>query len=380
MSAVEIIKAESTRERRTFLTFPWKVYRGDPLWVPPLLPEQEKYIDPRKGFFFERGEAEFFLAYRDGKLAGTICAAEDPPVNQKRGKADCLFGFFECFPDYQVFQALIKQVESWAASRDLTALYGPWNLDYEDRYGVLVGGNDQPPALMCGHSPPYYASYLEKAGFEPARAENVALMIDLSLTPQLERLARLAEKIRDRSQFTVRSADFDHWDKEVDRVYQLLNCSLAHLDDHIGWRRDSLELILASFRGIADPEMILFAEHEGETIGFLPGLPNLNEVLIRADGLRYPWNYLETAWRMRFHLFRSMTVKSVLVLPEYWNSGVAVLLFDLLIRRARERGYRWADLSLTSRDNPSSVLTAEKLGARIYKRYQVYRRPLTFSG
>lgn len=362
------------------MNFPWKVYRGDPLWVPPLLPELKKVIDPRRGVFFERGEAEFFLAYRGGELVGTICAAEDPPVNQKRGKADCLFGFLEYLPDFQVFQALIERVESWAVSRGLTALYGPWNLDYEDSYGVLVGGDDQPPALMCGHSPPYYARFMEQAGFKPARAENVALMIDLNQSPKLERLARLAEKIRSRARFTVRSADFDHWDREVDRVYQLLNRSLAHLDDHIGWRRDSLESMLDPFKKIADPEMILFADYEGKTIGFLPGLPNLNEVLIRANGLRCPWDYLRTAWRMRSHQFTGMTVKSVLVLPAYWNSGAAVLLFDELIRRARERGYRWADLSLTSRDNPSSVLTAEKLGARIYKRYQVYRRPITHSG
>lgn len=380
MSVIDVKKAESKRERRKFLTFPWKVYRGDPLWVPPLVPELEKVIDPRKGVFFERGEAEIFLAYRDGELAGTICAAEDPPVNQKRGKADCLFGFFEYLPDFQVFQALIERVESWAASRGLTALYGPWNLDYEDSYGVLVGGDAQPPALMCGHSPPYYARFMEQAGFMPARAENVALMIDLKQSSKMERLSRLAEKIRTRSRFTVRSADFDHWDREVDRVYQLLNRSLAHLDDHIGWRRDSLEAMLAPFKKIADPEMILFADHEEETIGFLPGLPNLNEVLIQGNGLRCPWDYLGTAWRMRSHQFTGMTVKSVLVLPAYWNSGAAVLLFDSLVRRARERGYRWADLSLTSTDNPSSVLTAEKLGARIYKRYQVYRRPITLSG
>jgi GNAT superfamily N-acetyltransferase len=377
MNPIEIRPVKSGRQRRTFLTFPRVVYRDDPCWVPPLLPERARVIDPDRGVFFERGEADFFIAYRDGKPAGTICAAVDPPINRVRGEQACLFGFLEFLPDWEVFTALIAAAEAWGAARGLTSLYGPWNLDYEDSYGVLIEGWDQPPALMCGHSPPYYRDYLERAGFQPARPENVALRIDLRTRPEIERLNRLAGKLRERSRFTVRPADFKRWDEEVDQVYQLLNRSLAHLEDHIGWRRDNLEAMLAPFREIADPDMILFAELEGETVGFLPGLPNLNEILIRVNGLRRPWDYLKAAWLSKRHNFESMTVKSVLVLPEYWNTGAAVLLFAELVEKARARGYQWADLSITSLDNPSSVLTAEKLGARIYKRWQVYSREIT---
>jgi len=376
VSTIQIRRVETSRQKRQFLTFPWKVYREDSNWVPPLFPERSRLIDPDQGVFFERGEAEFFIAYRDGKPAGTICAGEAPPINQARGEQACLFGFLEFLPDWDVFTALMGTVREWGSARGLSSLYGPWNLDYEDSYGVLVEGWDQPPALMCGHSPPYYRRYLERAGFRPARPENVALRIDLGPSPQIERLNRLADRLAARNAITVRPANFERWDEDVDAVYRLLNRSLAHLQDHVGWRRDNLEAMLAPFREIADPEMILFADLGGETIGFLPGLPNLNEILIRVNGLRYPWDFLKAGWLSKRHRFESMTVKSVLVLPEYWNTGAAVLLFAELIRKARERGYRWSDLSITSVDNPSSVLTAEKLGARIYKRWQIYTREM----
>lgn len=377
MSKVTIQRVDSARDRKEFLTFPWKVYRDDPLWVPPLLPEKQKTIDPEQGVFFKRGEAVFFTAYRDGKPAGTICAGEDPPINRARREAACLFGFLEFLPDREVFSALMNAVRTWGLSRGLTSLYGPWNLDYEDSYGVLVEGWEHPPALMCGHSPPYYQRYLQEAGFHPARPENVALRIDLEPGPTLDRLHRLADRTAERSAVTIRPADFDRWEEEIDAVHVLLNRSLAHLSDHVGWRRDNLAAMLTPFREIADPEMVLFAEAGGEVIGFLPGLPNLNEILVRINGLRYPWDYLKAAWLRKFHTFTSMTVKSVLVLPEYWNTGAAVLLFSELVRKAADRGYRWSDLSITSIDNPSSVLTAEKLGADIYKRWQVYTRELT---
>ncbi len=376
MSDLVIKKVENPLQRRQFLIFPWKIYQNDPCWVPPLIPERTKVINPSPGVFFERGEADFFIAYRGGKPVGTICAGEDPPSNQKRGTRHCLFGFLEVVDDFQVFQALIRRVETWGGNRGLTALYGPWNLDYEDSYGVLVEGWDRPPALMCGHTPPYYREFIERAGFLPGRPENIALEISLEESDQFARLQRLADRLQTQGRITIRSADFQNWDSEIDRLHGLLNHALAHLEDSIGWRRDNLESMLAPFRRIADPEMVLFAEVGGETVGFLPGVPNLNETLIHANGLRFPWDYLRLLWAVKRHPARGMTVKSVLVLPAYWNTGVAVMLFAELLQRARQRGYRWADLSITSADNPTSVLTAEKLGAKIYKRWQVYTRKI----
>jgi GNAT superfamily N-acetyltransferase len=73
---------------------------------------------------------------------------------------------------------------------------------------------------------------------------------------------------------------------------------------------------------------------------------------------------------------KCLTIKSVLVLPEYWNRGVGVLLFDEMARRIQGKGYEWIDLSLTSADNPATRQLAERMGARVYKRYRVYRKPI----
>jgi GNAT superfamily N-acetyltransferase len=373
MSEIIIKKVRTGQERTRFLTFPWKVYQDDPLWVPPLLPERRAVLDPEKGAFLRRGVAEFFLAYKNGKLAGTICAAEDPPTNLKRGQKECVFGFLEYIKDYDVFEALIDTAKEWGRARGLDTLYGPWNLDYEDSYGVLVEGRDVPPALMCGHSPPYYRIFMDRYGFLPARAENVALRISLEDSPRFERLKRLAARLREKGKIVIREARFDRWGEEVDHVHRLLNKALAHLNDSIGWHRDALEATLAPFKTIADPSFILFAEVEGDVVGFLPGLPNLNELFIKVNGLRYPWNYLQLLWLLRTTEPESMTAKSILVLPEYWNRGVVVLLVDALLDRALAKGYEWVDMSITSADNPTSVLTAEKLGSEIYKRWQVYQ-------
>ena len=373
MSAIQIRPIHTAGERRTFLTFPWRIYRGDPLWVPPLLPERAKTIDPQRGVFFKRGEAEFFVAWRDGKPVGTICAGEDKKTNEQRNMHDCLFGFFECIEDYDVVVSMLNHVMDWAKRRGLNTLYGPFNLDYEDSYGVLIEGRDRPPVLLCGHTPPYYQNFLERFGFQPARGDNLAYAIpaDPEL-PALQRLSRLADKLRKRGQVTIRGADLARWDDEVEQIHHLLNTALAHLPDFIPWQREALQASLEPFRDIADPELILFAEVEGKVVGWFPGIPNLNEALQHANGLRYPWDYLKLWWYMRRQP-ECLAIKSVLVLPEYWDTGVSVLLFDEMVKRALAKGFKWADLSLTSDDNPRTPILAERMGARIYKRYRVYR-------
>ena len=371
MSRIHVRPVRTARDRHTFLTFPWRIYRDDPLWVPPLLPQRTAALDPERSAFLRRGVAELFVAWRGGEPVGTICAAEDPPTNEQRQRRECVFGFFEVIDDWNVAEALVQKAIEWAQARHLDALFGPFNLDYEDSYGLLVEGRDRPPVILCGHTPPYYQRLLEELGFEPARGDNLAFEIHPH-SPGFQRLTRVADRIRRRKPITIRSADLSRWDEEVDRVYHLLQVSLTHLPDHIGWQRGSVESLLKPFRKIVDPELVLFAEMGGQTVGWLPGIPNLNEAFIHANGLRRPWDYV-TLWHHMRRQPRCLAIKSVLVPPQYWGTGVAALLFDEMARRAIPKGYQWADLSLTSEDNPNTPILAQNLGARVYKRYRVYR-------
>ena len=164
-----------------------------------------------------------------------------------------------------------------------------------------------------------------------------------------------------------------HWEDELERIYGLLNVSLAHLPDFRPWPREVVFNILAPFRKIADPDLILFAEENGKTIGWLPGIPDLNEAFIHANGLHYPWNYLSLLWWMQKQR-KCLTIKSVLLPPEYWGSGVIIMLFDEMYRRARSKGYQWIDASLTSEDNPRTPALAARFGAVEYKRLRVYTK------
>ncbi len=347
-------------------------------------------MDPAKGEFFRHGEAELFIARRrpGGEMVGTICAAEDFSANAATSRKDCLFGFYEYVEDLEVARALMDAASEWGIARGLQTLFGPNNLDYENSYGVLVEGRDRQPTLLCGHSPIYYLSFMEAMGFEPSRDDNIALEIRLDRPlPDRERLRRVARRAALRGGIRVRGADFSRIDDEIDRVHGIMNRSLAHLKGFIPMPRGAVESLVRPFVSIADPELILFAERDGETVGFFPAVPDLNEAFARLGGLRYPWQYIGLPFalrRVRMRAFgRAMgrgvecvTAKSILVPPEHWRTGVGVALLDELYERLQGRGFSWLDLSLTSTDNPNTVPLAMRFGAKVYKRYRVFRKPI----
>jgi len=376
MGPIEVRPVSTSLDRRRFLTFPWRIYRKDPNWVPPLMPDRRKLLDSTSSPFLTHGQVEFFIAWQNGQPVGTICAAEDYEVNQSRGNRDCMVGFFDCIDDEPVAHALFDRAAQWAVDHHLDTLYGPFNLDYENAYGVLIDGRDRPPALLCGHTPPYYPGFFEGYGFQPARGDNLAFALSLQDSPATDQLSRMAERVQRSGRFTIRTARMDCWQDEIDVILPLINAALAHLPDARPWSRAELHGLFEPFVVIADPDLILFVEENGKAVGFFPGVPDMNEVLIHANGLRYPWDYLNLWWYSRRQP-KCLSIKSVLVYPEYWGSGAAILMFAEMAKRARQKGYTWVDLSITSDDNPRTPALAERFGAKVYKRYRVYRKPLT---
>ncbi len=376
MSAISIQKVETRRKRRQFATYPWEIYKNDPLWVPPLLPERMKQLDPERGTFFSHGEAAFFMAYQNGKLAGTIMAAEDFSSNELRGLNDGMIGFFECIDDEVVAHQLFDAARAWIKDHGLSRMVGPFNQDYDSAYGVLIEGRDRPPAISCGHTPPYYEHLVVSYGFEPLRPDNIAYAVDITKeTRQFKLLHKLAQRAADRDTAVIREARLEEWDKEADRVHYLLNKALAHLPDFVGWDRQALDDTLAPFKKYANPELVLFADVGDQTVGFFPGIPNLNEIIHNVNGLRYPWDYVRMLWYKNIQP-KGLAIKSVLVLPEYWGTGVSLMLFSEMLKRAQANDYEWIDLSLTSEDNPKTPVLAERLGGKLYKRYRVYQIPV----
>ncbi len=376
---IRIRPAETAQDRWALVTFPWGIYRHDPLWVPPLISERLARLDLERNPFFQSGEAQPLLAYRQGKLAGTIVPAVDHRSNHYLGEEVAIFGFFEVIEDYAVAEALFHAATNWARQKGMKALRGPYNFTASEEPGLLIEGRDTPPVILMGHNPPYYVDFVQRFGFVKFGADSLAFRVWATpyesdpgrLPPRLLRVARAVQK---RGGFTLRHGQLDRWDEEMESAFHIYNRALSTLPDFIPLTRAEFERQARILKPLLDPDFVLFAEVNGRPVGFALGLPDFNQAIRHANGGRYPWDWLKLWWYSR--RIDCLSFKILAVLPEYRGRGIDVLFYLEMARQVLAHGYRWMDMSLTAEDNLMTTRIAARFGAEVYKRYRVFQLAL----
>ena len=225
---VMVREVKTAAQRRTFLRLPWRIYRDDSCWVPPLLKERSEFIEPRKHPFYRHGAANLFLAYRDAIPVGRILVSDDPRYNQARGTNLGCFGMFECLEDQKAASALLDAAARWLRSRGRTEIMGP--IDYSTNYacGLLVDGFDTPPRVLMNHNPPYYADLLMGWGCKKAK-DLYAWWGTWDTVEVAARLASMESQGRSHQEVVVRPVNLDRLAEETQTLKLLYNETLDPL-------------------------------------------------------------------------------------------------------------------------------------------------------
>jgi GNAT superfamily N-acetyltransferase len=369
----------SRRDLKRFVTFPWRIYRGDPNWVPPLIGSQLDKLDPARNPFWRNAERTLWLALRDGEPVGTIAAIVDHGHNRALGQQIGTFGFFECVDDQAVANALLNTAADWLRSRGMALMRGPYNPSPSDELGFLIEGFDTRPSLLEAHTPPYYVKLAEGAGFEKY-SDTMAWLVQVGSQPAdvtdvlPARLLRIAERARERAGARVRRVNLTDWDAEIALAGRLYNAALSHLPDFAPIPEAEFAALAAAFRPILDPDVALIVEVGGRPAGFALALPDFNEALQHANGRLFPFGALKLWWYGR-RLHR-ISFKILVIVPEFWGRGLESVLITEIARAAWAKGYREADLSLTGEENENVQRLLAGLGMRVYRRYRIYQKDL----
>jgi len=358
-----------------FVRFPWKVYRGDPNWVPPLLSERRNRLNPARNPFLAEAPVELFLARAGRQPVGTVAAFVDWHSVRHTGQRIGGFGFFECLPDYAIAQGLLTAACDTVRAWGMEGIRGPTNFGPNDEPGVLVSGADCPPAMLEAHTPPYYREFLERFGMSKD-SDSYAWRVPLQALARGERelpqqILRVFEAASRRRDVRVRKVRLEDWDREVDLACDLFNVTLRHLPDYVPTTRETFRHLAAQMRFLLDPDLALFAEVDGKVVGFVVAIPDFNYLLRRLNGRLFPFGWLKVYWHRR--RIDTVSFKLFGVLEEYRRRGIDVLLYLEAVRSAAAKGYKWLDGSLTSEANPTINRLAERLGAERYKHYRLYR-------
>ncbi len=375
---IRVEPVRNRRDRKAFVTFPWKVYRGDPNWVPPLISDQMRTLDPEHNPFFRHADVALFLAREGRNVVGTITAFVDHRANEYRGESVGGFGFFEVVEDFSAAAALLDAAAEWLREHGATVMRGPMNFSHSDHGGVLIAGADCPPVMLESHNPPYYPEFLERYGMEKHTDFYAYRIFRHQIGENLEHVPpeifQVAEAARRLSNVTLRRIRLDQWDQEVQIAWRLFNETLEHFPDYVPMSEEDFARLARPLRHLIDPAMALFAEIDGEPVGFGIAVPDINRVLIHLNSRIYPWDYL----RIR-RLMRQIDVASFKlmgVVDRYRMRGIDALLYLEVIRGFVQGGYAWLDGSVTGEYNLMMNLIAQRWGAERYKQFRVYQRSL----
>jgi GNAT superfamily N-acetyltransferase len=377
-AAFEIKPVVTRRELRQFVKFPWRVYAGDSNWVPPLIAERMGYLDPARGPFYQHAEVVLYLALQGGEVVGTIASFVDHSLVESLGQREGGFGFFEVIEDYTVAERLLDAMQDWLRSRQATLLRGPTNFSDTDSPGVLVGGEDCPPVMLEAHTPPYYKDYLEQYGMQKDydlyawRAYRSQIGRELeNLPPELNRVAEVAQRA---ANVSIRKIDLQHWDEEIDTAYHLYTTTLYNLSERSPITKTEFRRLAEQMRPFLNPNLALYAEVDGEPVGFIIAIPDINQVLIHLNGRLFPFGWLKL--KRYIGEIDVVTFKMMGVLEKYRRRGIDALLYLKAVRAFYEAGYAWLDGSVTSERNTTINLVAQRLGAQRYKHYRLYKMGL----
>jgi GNAT superfamily N-acetyltransferase len=369
----EILPGESVRP---FVDLAWTINARDPHWVPPLRMAVEGLLDRRKHPFHQHADAAYFLAERGGRPVGRIAAVVNHQYNRFHGDRTGFFGLFECADDADAARALVEAASAWLRERGMERMVGPMNLSTNDELsspGVLVEGFDTPPAVMMSHNPPFYARLLEGAGL--AKEKDLLAYWMASPEPPARAVAAM-ERLARRIGVRIRPVRMRELKEEVRRVQEVYNAAWSQNWGFVPMTEAEFEHMAKEMRPVVDPELVLLAEKEdGEPVGFLLALPDLNRAFRHLpDGRLFPFGVFRFLWHRR--RIRSLRVLTLGLKPGYQHLGLGAAMYLHAFRVGAERGYRTGEASWVLEDNQEMRGAMEKMGAAAYKRYRVFHAPL----
>jgi hypothetical protein len=375
-TAITVSPVASKKDRDAFLRLPWRLQGNDPNWVPNLLLLQHDLISEKKNPFFDHGEAQLFLARRDETVVGRISANIDRRHLELHHEQTGFFGFFEAENDPEVAKALFAAAEAWLRERGMTASRGPFGFSIDQEVGLLVEGFDYPPMIDMTHAPPYYGPLVESAGYAKAM-DLFAYKWEIKDPP--ERMMEAIRKTQAVPGLTVRKVRMNKLKEEVGILLDIYKESWNQNWGYVDVTERAANKMADDLRLIADPNVVLIAEMNGEPAGMVVGIPNLYEVIRDFKGFIDPIKAIKLLWRLKIKGPETGRLLLFGVKPKFRTRelyGLPFLLLYELYLGAKKKNYKWCEESWVLETNGPLNAMMPYWDAYVYKKYRIYEKAL----
>lgn len=348
------------------------MYKDDQYWIPKFWYEFKDFFK-KKNPFWTHAECKLFIVKKKNEVVGRIAAFIDYKFCETTGKKIGYFGFFECIEDFECADALLKTVQEWLVSKEMSIMRGPIDGRIDVGCGFLYSGYNSAPSLLSSYSPKYYITFVEKFGMKKAR-DLLLYYIDLTkpIPEELEKKAQLCVK----SGITSRPFNWLRTGKEQKWWISLF---LETFADHWGYVPVSAEEVKTRFgvkqmRWFVDPRLFLIAENKGSPVAYIWSTPEYNQIFKKINGRLGPIQLL-------YILFKTKQINKgkmhlIGIKKEFRNYNIGSYLNYKILVEMKNRGYIGSEVGWIDEENSVAHKTIKITGAKVYKKHRVFEKNL----
>ncbi len=373
--AFTIVPVKNRKELKQFIRFPYDHYRKDPLWVPPLFVEEKKKFIVSKNPMLEHCDYQLFLLLKDNRPAGRISAFIDRLAIEHWKSKTGLFGSFECIEDHEAAGLLLQAASGWLEERGMRVIRGPWSFASQE-WGLLVEGFDRPPMIMAPYNPRYYDDQMLYYGLRKTR-DLLVYELDCRDGYRLpERFLKMSDSIEKRYGVTLRGINMKRLERDVKILVDIANESTRGNWGYIPVTDEEARDLSRSLKPIVDPEIVMIAEIKGKPVGYLIGLPDLNQILRGLNGRLFPFGFIKMLTGVR--KIRHYRIWGMGVVPEYQRKAIDILFYKRLyeVLAAKKPFPALVEVNYVLENNMAMNNPINKMGFRKVKSYRVYEKTI----
>ncbi|MCD4817709.1 MAG: GNAT family N-acetyltransferase [Candidatus Cloacimonetes bacterium] len=374
---IKIIPVETKKDLQRFIKLPFRLYKNDPNWIPPLIMDMKTKFNPQKNPYYEHSQVQPFLAERNGKIIGRITAQTNTQHNKAHNDKVGFFGFFESIDDQKVPDKLFETAYNWLQKKDCDTMRGPMNLSVNDECGLLIDGFDSPPYVLMTHNKKYYVNLIEKSGLSK-KMDLYAYKVPVTKAP--ERIEKLAKKLEKRGKFTIRSLSTRkaQLKEDIKTTFEIYTKAWENNWGDVPMTKSEFDNIVKEMLIYVRPEFVYIAEVDGKPAGFSLTLPDYNFVLKKMNGYLFPIGIFKALYYK--NKVTRLRVIAMGVIKEYKNRGIDIAFYAKSFETANNHRIKWteAEFSWILENNKIMNRIAKNLGGVIHKTYRIYDKKIAY--
>lgn len=383
MSSVRIEKVTDKKGLKTFIEYHHELYEGNEFDAPNLYCDDFATLSKDKNAAFDFCEAEYFIAYKDGKPAGRIAGIINHKANDKWERKSVRFGWIDFIDDLEVSAALFDAVEQWGRGKGMTEIVGPLGFTDLDPEGMLIDGFDQLGTQATIYNYPYYPEHMKKlTGWEK---DNDYVEYKLIVPDEVpDKYAKIASMIEKRYNLHVKKlkrSEIFGADGYGQKIFDVINATLGHLYGYSELSQRQIDQYIKMYLPMADLNLITLIEDRGadnKVVGVGITIPSLTRALQKCrKGRLFPLGWWHVLRALKFHKTEVVDLLLVGVLPEYRSKGANSLLFADLIPWYQRYGFKWGETHVEMETNEKVQSQWQYLESILHKRRRCYVKKIT---